>query len=232
MTYSRFFVLGITTAMVACSSSSSFEPNYTPTPVFTNPTNITNPFLPFSGMQRDVLTGTEGGKASRVVRTNTGTTKAFTFNGQPLLALIMIDSAFANDTLVEVATDYFAQSDAGDVYYFGEDVNNYAPNGTIANHEGSWLFGVNTTVPGLFISATPSVGQKFRSEDVPGITREEDEIISISDTVTVGTGHYSNCVKIKEILSDGGTEYKLYASGVGIVKEISEDGAITLQTHN
>ena len=94
------------------------------------------------------------------------------------------------------------------------------------------ILGVNTNTVGLFLPATPSVGQKLRSEDVPAITREEDEVISVSESITVPTGSYTNCVKVKEILSDGAVEYKLYAPGVGIVKEISEDGAIELQSHS
>ena len=222
--------LGAVLVLLACSES-SFVPNYTPTPVFTNPTNITNAYLPYASLQRDILLGTEGGKAERVVRTRTGATKAFTFSGQQVLTIVVVDSAFQNDTLVEVAKDYYAQSDAGDVFYFGEDVDNYA-NGQIANHDGSWLYGVNTNTLGLFLSATPSVGQKFRPEDVPGITTESDEVISISESLTVPAGSYTSCVRIKEILSDGAVEYKLYAVGVGIVKEITEDGAIELQSHN
>jgi len=222
---------GLAAAMflVACSKS-GFEPNYTPTPVFSTPTNITNSYLPYASLQKDVLLGTEGGKAERVSRTRTGATKTFTFNGQQVVTIVVVDSAFLNDTLVEVAKDYFAQSDAGDVYYFGEDVDNYV-NGQFANHDGSWLFGVNTNTVGLFLPAGPSVGQKFRSEDVPGITTESDEVIAVSESITVPAGSYTNCVKVKEILSDGAIEYKLYAPGVGIVKEISEDGAIELQTH-
>jgi hypothetical protein len=217
--------------LAACGGGSEFAPNYTPTPVFTNPTNITNAYLPYANLQQDILLGTEGGKAERVVRTRTGATKNFTFNGQQVVTIVVVDSAFLNDTLVEVAKDYFAQSDAGDVYYFGEDVDNYV-NGQVANHDGSWLFGVHTNTVGLFLPATPSVGQKFRPEDVPGITTESDEVISVSESVTVPTGSYTNCVKVKEILSDGAVEYKLYAPGVGIVKEISEDGAIDLQSHH
>ena len=63
------------------------------------------------------------------------------------------------------------------------------------------------------------------------ITTESDEVIAVSESITVPAGSYTNCVKVKEILSDGAIEYKLYAPGVGIVKEISEDGAIELQTH-
>src|SRR6185503_1211779 len=68
----RIKVAGLAAALLfAACSKSGFEPNYTPTPVFSNPTNITNSYLPYASLQRDVLLGTEGGKAERVVRTRT-----------------------------------------------------------------------------------------------------------------------------------------------------------------
>ncbi len=215
----------------ACSGQTPFTPNYTPAAVFSTPTAITNPYLPLSSLTQDILEGTEGGKPFRVVRSHTTGTRMFTFNGVQVSTVIVIDSAFLNDTLIEVAIDYFAQSDHGDVYYFGEDVDNYQ-NGQVANHDGSWLFGVQTTTVGLFIPAAPKVGDRFRSEDVPGITREDDEVVAVNETVVTAAGTYQNCVRVKEILSDGAVEYKLYAPGIGIVKEITEDGESGLKSHS
>ena len=42
---------------------------------------------------------------------------------------------------------------------------------------------------------------------------------------------YKDCVSIREELSDDSTEYKLYALGVGTVKEIESDGAVSLKSH-
>jgi hypothetical protein len=42
---------------------------------------------------------------------------------------------------------------------------------------------------------------------------------------------YKDCVRIREELSDDSTEYKLYALGVGTVKEIESDGAVWLKSH-
>jgi len=164
------------------------------------------------------------------VRTRTGGTKAFTVNGQQVLAMIMIDSAFENNVLIEVAKDYYAQSDAGDVFYLGEDVDNYQ-NGQIVNHDGAWLYGVHTNTLGVIYPAQATIGQKFRSEDVPGITTENDEVVAVNETITVPIGTFQHCVRIKELLSDGAIEYKLYAPGVGVIKEIDEEGTTDVTSH-
>jgi hypothetical protein len=79
--------------------------------------------------------------------------------------------------------------------------------------------------------AHPKIGDKFKSEDAPPITWEQDEVISLSETVTVPAGTFQNCIKIKEIASDGDTEYKLYAPGVGVVREMSPDSDVPLKSH-
>ena len=225
----RSFCYGL--VAVACSGQSAFEPNYNPPAVFSNPTAITNVHLPLGSLTQDVLEGTEGGKASRVIRTRLPGTRAFTFGGQQVQAIIVSDTVYTAGQLAEVALDYFTQSDNGDVYYFGEDVDEFV-NVQIVNHEGAWHLGVDTDKPGLFLPATPKVGDRFRSEDVPGITREDDEVVAVNETVTVPAGTFQNCVKVKEILSDGAIEFKFYAPGVGVVKEVPEDGVVDLKSHS
>ena len=202
-----------------------------PTAVFTNPTAITNRYLPLSNLQQDILEGTEGGKAARIERTRKTGTKTFMVQDQPVQALIVEDREFFNGELAEVTLDYFAQADDGTVYYLGEDVDIYE-NGQVASHEGAWLYGVHTDKLGIIMPADPKVGDKFRSEDVPGITQEDDEVVSVSETVTVPAGTFKNCLKIKEILSGGEIEYKYYAPGVGVVKEVPGDGEVNLKSHN
>jgi hypothetical protein len=192
---------------------------------------ITNPYLPLASLVQDILEGTEGSAAVRVERALKTGTRSFTVGGRVVQALIMEDRAFVDGELEEVATDYFAQSDDGAVYYLGEDVDIYQ-NGQVVSHEGAWLYGVNTNQPGLIMPAHPKVGDKFQAENVPGITTEDDEVISLSETVTVPAGTYTNCVKIKEVLSDGTIEYKYYAPNVGVVKEVPEDGELDLISHN
>lgn len=199
-------------------------------PVFSHPTAITNPYLPLARLHKDILEGTEDGRPARIERTRKPGTKTFTLYGQSVAALIVEDCDFSNGKLTEVTLDYFAQADDGTVYYLGEDVNNYR-NGKVVGHEGAWLSGVRGVQPGVIMPAHPKVGVKFQPEDVPGVTRESDEVMSVSETVKTPTGTYSHCVKIKETLSDGAVEYKYHAPDVGVVKEAPKGGEMTLKSH-
>jgi hypothetical protein len=200
-------------------------------PKFSHPRDITNPYLPLAYLKQDIFEGTEGGKKTRVERTAMpGKHKTFTINGQTVEAAVYEDRAFVNGELEEVATDYFAQDDDGTVYYLGEDVDEYE-NGKVINHDGAWLLGKDTQVPGVLLPAHPKVGDKFKSEEVSKEINESDEVVSVSETVTVPAGTFTNCVKVKESLADGTTEYKYYASGVGVVREVPADGDELLISH-
>ena len=198
---------------------------------FSHPTEITNPYLPLSSLSQDIFEGTEAGKKTRVERTaKPNLHKTFKIGDQTVEAFVMEDRAFENGQLAEVATDYFAQDDNGTVYYLGEEVDEYK-DGKIINHEGSWSVGKDTSVPGVQLPANPKVGDKFRSEDVSTTIGEIDEVVSITETVTTPAGTYKNCIKVKESLADGTTEYKYYAKGVGVVREVPPDGDELLISH-
>src|ERR1039458_1971484 len=180
---------------------------------FSHPRDITNPYLPLASLRQDILEGKEGGKDLRIERTiKPEIRKTFKVGKQKIDVLVMEDREFENGKLSEITLDYFAQADDGTVYYLGEDVNEYK-DGKVVGHAGAWLYGVHTKVPGVLMPGNPKVGDKFRSEDVPKITTEDDEVLSLSETVTVPAGTYQNCMKMREVLSDGGIEYKYFAKG-------------------
>jgi hypothetical protein len=194
---------------------------------FSHPQAITNPYLPLASLKQDVLEN-ESGRVERTTKPEAH--KTFVVGGQTVEALAVEDRDFNDGKLTEVTLDYFAQDDAGVVYYLGEDVDEYK-NGQVVGHSGGWLWGRDAQNPGVLMPAHPQVGDKFRSEDAPKITWEKDEVVSVSETVTVPAGTYQNCVKIKEIASDGSTEYKLYAPGVGCVKEVEGNAELPLISH-
>ena len=199
-------------------------------PVFSHPTRILNPYLPFATLKQDILIGKSGSQTARVERTTLNRTRTFTFQGHPIQTMIVVDKDFIGGKLEEVTFDYFAESDDGGVYYFGEDVNEYQ-NGTIVGHSGAWHYGVETNFLGLIIPGRPQVGQKFQAENVPGITKENDEIVSVTAKIRLGIGSYQNVVKIKESYPDGSVEYKYYVPSVGTVSEIAPDGTVNLRQH-
>ena len=196
-------------------------------PPFSHSREITNPYLPLASLKQDILEN----KSERVERTaKPDVKKTFVIGGQTIAALAVEDTEFVGGKLTEITLDYFAQDDDGNVYYLGEDVDEYK-NGKVSGHSGAWLLGKDTQTPGVLMPAHPKVGDKFMSEDVPKITWEKDEVVSISETVTVPAGTFPNCVKIKERASDGATEYKFYAPGVGCILEAESDGELPLKSH-
>lgn len=198
---------------------------------FSHPRDITNPFLPLASLKQDILEGTEDGKKIRVERTALPAKhKMFEINGQEVDAAVFEDRAFLDGKLEEVATDYFAQDDAGNVYYLGEDVDEYK-DGKVTSHDGAWLLGKDTKTPGVLVPAHPKVGDKFKSEEVSKEIDESDVVISLSETVTVPAGTYQNCLKIEEHPAGEGIEYKYYAPGVGVVREVPAGGDELLVSH-
>lgn len=198
---------------------------------FSHPRDITNPYLPLAYLKQDILEGKEGGAKVRTERTaKPDIRKTFSINGQKVEALVFEDRDYEDGQLAEVAVDYFAQDDDGNVYYLGEDVDEYK-DGKVVGHDGAWMLGKETQTPGLLFPAHPKVGDKFKSEDVSKEINEVDEVISTSETVTVPAGTFKNCVKIQENLADGTTEFKYYAPGVGVVRENPHDGDVLLKRH-
>ena len=198
---------------------------------FSHPRDITNPLLPLAYLKQDILEGTEGGMKVRIERTILPNKhKTFKIAGQTVEALVMEDREIKNGELEEVTLDYFAQDDEGTVYYLGEDVDEYE-HGKIKGHSGAWLLGKDTKNPGVIIPAHPKVGDKFKSEDVNKEIHEDDEVVAVGETVSVPAGTYENCVKVKEVLADGEVEYKFYAPGVGVVREVPAGGDMVLISH-
>jgi len=198
---------------------------------FSHPRDIRNPLLPLAYLKLDILEGTEGGQTIRIERrVLPNKHKSFKIGGQTIDSLVMEDREIKNGALEEVTLDYFAQDDEGTVYYLGEDVDEYE-NGKVKGHSGAWLLGKDTKNPGVIIPAHPKVGDKFKSEDVNKEIHEDDEVVSVGETVSVPAGTYENCVKVKEVLADGKTEFKFYAPGVGVVREVVSDGDVVLKSH-
>lgn len=198
---------------------------------FSHPRDITNPYLPLAYLKQDILEGSEGGKKLRIVRSILPDKhKTFKIGGQTVESLVMEDREYLDGKLEEITLDYFAQDDEGTVYYLGEDVDEYE-GGKVKGHSGAWLLGKDTQHPGVIIPAHPKAGDKFKSEDVNKEINEDDEVVSVDETVSVPAGTFEHCVKVKEVLADGEIEFKFYAPGVGVVREVPAGGNVVLISH-
>jgi len=125
-----------------------------------------------------------------------------------------------NGRLVEVSRNFMAtHKSTGDVYYFGEDVDNYK-NGKIANHESAWRAGTKGARFGLMIPAAPTVGAKFYQEIAPKVAMDRVEVVSTNETVKTPAGTFEHCVHLRETTPlERDISHKYYAPGIGIIKD-------------
>lgn len=121
---------------------------------------------------------------------------------------------------LEVSRNYFAiDKGTGNVYYFGEDVNEYK-DGKVVGHEGGWLAGANGAKFGLMMPGQAKVGDKFYQEIAPKTTMDRAEIVSLVEKVETPAGKYEKCLHVKETTPlEKGVSHKWYAPGVGLVKD-------------
>src|SRR5947209_894870 len=71
---------------------------------FSNPRNITHPYLPLGLLKQDIFEGREGGETVRIERTaKPEMRKSFTIGEQTVDALAVEDREFKNGALAEVA---------------------------------------------------------------------------------------------------------------------------------
>jgi hypothetical protein len=122
--------------------------------------------------------------------------------------------------LAEVSRNYVAIDRAtGDVYYFGEDVDEYK-NGKVSGHSGAWLSGVDGAKFGLIVAGAPRVGDRYYQEIAPKVAMDRAEVIATAEKVKVPAGAYENCLHTKESSAlERGSEDKYYAPGVGLIKD-------------
>jgi hypothetical protein len=128
-----------------------------------------------------------------------------------------------NGKLVEVSRNFFAfnTADRG-VYYFGEEVDIYK-DGQVVDHEGAWESGKNGARFGLAMPGQVVLGARYFQEIAPGVAMDRAEIAGLHETLKTPAGEFKDCLKVRETtpLEKGAKEYKLYAPGVGLIKDAS-----------
>lgn len=129
--------------------------------------------------------------------------------------LVYDDKVYEDGELVEHTRDYLAQDSVGNIWYFGEDVDNYR-DGKIINHAGAWLAGVDGAEQGLWLKANPKAGESYRQEYYKGKAEDMAEVISLSQSVTVKNKTYKSCLQTLDYspLEPGVKEYKFYCPEV------------------
>ncbi len=123
--------------------------------------------------------------------------------------------------LAEVSRNFFAICrDTGDVFYFGEDVDDYK-DGKVVRHSGAWRAYEKDAKPGLMMPGAPVIGAKYYQEIAPGKAMDRAEIVSLKETLKTPAGTFANCLKVEETsaLNVDERQYKTYAPGIGMIQD-------------
>ena len=102
----------------------------------------------------------------------------------------------ATGTLVENTFDYYAQDDCGNVWYFGEDTKKYNPDGTFSA-EGTFTAGVDGAKAGIIMPGNPHYSKTYYQEFYVGHAEDQGLNLSTNNTITIGLGTFTNCLKTK-----------------------------------
>ena len=183
------------------------------TPIFSNPTTVTNPLFPISRLFRVILLGQVEGLPFRAETTLLPDTKTIDLDGKPVETLVSQYAAFLDGRIHEIALDFYAQADNGAAWYFGEDVFNFE-DGLIADTEGTWLAGRDGPAA-MIMPANPQVGDVWRPENICELVFEEVTAKEIGVTVDGPQGPVQGAIIVQELHMDGALEDKTFAPGYG-----------------
>jgi hypothetical protein len=192
--------------------------------------NVTHPLFPLWSLRRMEFSGTErDAETGQTVKVRTVKRLLHRIDAVAGVTVAVLEvKDYEDGKLVEVAQDYFAQHRDGSVWYFGERVSDYE-DGKVVGHEGQWLAGEGNNKPGLFLPASPTVGQEFEPERAPGVAEVRSKVVQLDVEVTVPAGTYTGCLKTEDVaVLDKVTEFSFFCPGAGLVRTEGPNGTTQL----
>jgi hypothetical protein len=122
-----------------------------------------------------------------------------------------------NNVLKEDTRDWYAQDKDGNVWYFGEAVDNYV-DGKLSNHTGSWQAGVDGAKPGIIMLARPKVGDTYRQEYYKGHAEDMGTVVALGKKVTTTAGTFDDCLQVRDWSRiETASEHKYYCPAIGFL---------------
>lgn len=218
------WILAILCLGTTCKKDKERQPDETYNPEilpanFTNSTNLTNPYLLFEPGKKYIYEAQTVDGLERVEVQRLAGTKVIL----GITCIIVNDKVWLDGILIEDTDDWYAQDNDGNVWYMGEDVDNYNLDGSLKDHAGSWEAGVDGAKPGIIMLANPQPGMAYRQEYYFNEAEDEAEVLELGLSVSVPFGNFNNCLKTREWteLEPDVNENKYYAPGIGLVKAVN-----------
>ena len=187
---------------------------------FSNPTVIDNEWFPLTPGNRLVLDGTsvEDGEelAHRIVYVVTDFTKEIA--GVKTVVVWIED--YSDDELVEVELAFYAQDDAGNIWFFGEHPEEYEDEEFI--EAPTWIAGIQDARAGIMMYAKPEPGlPPYFQGWGPAVEWSDFGVVdSVGLEACVALGCYTDVLTIAEssLGEAGAVQLKSYARGVGTIR--------------
>jgi hypothetical protein len=187
---------------------------------FTNPTAITNPWLPLTPGTHWAWEGqaTVDGEriARRVELTITDLTKVI----DGVRTVVAYELDYNEGQLIEAELIFFAQDDNGNVWHVGQYPEEY-DQGVFAGAP-AWIHGYQGANAGIFMQANPQLGTPSYSQGWgPAVGwSDRGQVSAMGQNTCVRIGCYSNVMVISEFNSSepNAQQLKFYAPGVGNVR--------------
>jgi len=188
--------------------------------------SITNPYFPLPVGRTLIYRGVRDGVTQTDVVHVTSQTRVL----EGITAVAVSDVATHNGKLLEQTTDWYAQDKQGNVWYMGERTAAFS--GGHVDHSGSWLAGVHDGEPGIVMKANPQVPDAYRQEFLAGQAEDTAWIVNRGGSIKLPFKLVHNVVTSLEftVLEPNVIDKKIYAPGLGIVKEQSVQGPLEVAT--
>ena len=227
------------TRLLACASlgEGRYDPQIEPVMFDTRYTrpSVTNPYFP--------LTIGHRWKYSGGTQTNTVEATSETKLIDGVTCIVLRDLVYDRGVLKEATDDWYAQAKDGDVWYFGEEVQDYevfkgdSPmRPELVSIDGSFKAGREGDKPGVIFRASPRAGETYVEEASLG--NAEDVTDVLSTTYAYGKDpeldryvprrlaelfcSAGDCVVTRNysLLEPGIFDRKFYARGIGVFLEV------------
>jgi hypothetical protein len=218
--------LAAVVALVACGDS--LGPDTTPPLPTSLQATVTNPFFPLPlGRTQVFNTQTADGLE---VDSVTVLAAPGGIHGFPVTRVH--DRVYVAGSMTEDTFDWFAQDPEGNVWYLGEDTQQY-DHGVVVGTEGTWQWGVHGALPGIIMwgDTTGRINKLYRQEFDPGNAQDVGKLVALNQSLMLpfDTAAVTGCLKTEEwsTLEKGPHDNKFYCPHVGTVLEIGGSGDST-----
>ena len=179
---------------------------------------VANPWFPLAPGTTTRLRGTDDGEHFRERVRVTHRTRVI----QGVTTRVVRDVVRRTDgSLAERTSDWYADDDRGNVWYFGERTATFDEHGRLESREGSWEAGIHGAVAGIIMPAAPHATMAYRQEFLRGHAEDQAWIVGFARSVRTPMRRFRHVLRTFEWsrLEPGVISVKLYARGVGIIRE-------------